>query len=129
MIERSFVVVVDDDASVRKALGRLLRTANMEVATYSSAQEFLVALEHREPDCLVLDIRMPGMTGLELRDRLATMGRRIPIVFITAHAGDAAVERDPSEERDGLLLKPFNDAALLAAIHRRVVPPETEPLN
>jgi FixJ family two-component response regulator len=110
-------IVVDDDPSVCKAIRRLLQTADMQVETFVSAEVFLRSVSSRDPDCLVLDIRMPGMTGPELRDRLHAMGRRIPIVFITAHA----------EEEDGaagdhaiVLHKPFDDQALLDAI-RKVV--------
>jgi FixJ family two-component response regulator len=110
-------IVVDDDPSVCSALRRLLQTAAMEVETFISAEEFLRSTLGRDPDCLVLDIRMPGMTGPELRDRLRAMGRYIPIVFITAHA----------EEEDGaagdhavVLHKPFDDQALLDAIRRAV---------
>jgi FixJ family two-component response regulator len=120
MVDRPFIAVVDDDSSVRKAIERLLRTARMQVASYSSAAKFLVALEQDEPDCLVLDIRMPGMTGLELRDRLATLGRHIPIVFITAHAEDLTGERGTSGEKVEILNKPFGDAVLLEAIGRSI---------
>jgi FixJ family two-component response regulator len=120
MIVLPFVVVVDDDPSVRKALERLLRTAQMDVATYSSGDKFLLSLPHREPDCLVLDVRMPGMTGPDLRDRLVAMGRPIPIVFITAHAEDAAAEAGATGERATTLHKPFDDEALIAAIRHRL---------
>ena len=120
MSHRPFISIVDDDPSVRKALGRLLRTADMDVEVYASGEEFLGALSDRLPDCLVLDIRMRGMTGLDLRDRLASMGRRIPIVFITAHADGMAAEHDPTGAVADILGKPFDDAALLSAIARRV---------
>jgi len=120
MTVQPFVVVVDDDRSVRQALGRLLRTAQMEVETFASAEKFLLAVLPREPECLVLDVRMPGMSGPELRDRLHTNGRRIPIVFITAHESDVGA----SGASDGIvaqvLYKPFNDQALLAAIARAI---------
>ena len=120
MMDSPFIAVIDDDSSVRKALERLLRTARMRVTSYSSGPKFLLSLEQGEPDCLVLDIRRPGMTGLELRDRLATLGRRIPIVFITAHAEDLTAERGTSGEKVDILHKPFGDAALLEAIGRCV---------
>jgi FixJ family two-component response regulator len=110
-----FIAVIDDDQSVRKALRRLLRAAKMEVETYSSAHTFLETPFNRDPDCLILDIRMPGLTGPDLRDRLQEMGRRIPIVFITAHSEDV-------ETTDGsdVLRKPFGDHELLDAIARAV---------
>ena len=120
MTTRRFIVVVDDDPSVRKALARLLRTARMDVETFPSAEAFLLALETSQPDCLVLDIRMPGITGRDLRDRLVALRHRIPIVFITAHAEDVAVEQGTSGEDADVLHKPFGDEALLAAIDRSI---------
>jgi FixJ family two-component response regulator len=113
-----FVVVVDDDDSVRKALARLLRAARMDVETFASGDGFLQSLGGRQPDCLILDIRMPGMTGPHLRDRLAALGYRIPIIFITAHAED--VSEDHGTEVVQILHKPFGDEALLNAIQRCV---------
>ena len=118
MIHRLFAFVVDDDPSVCRALRRLLQSAGMEVETSSSAEGFLHATLRREPDCLVLDIRMPGISGPELRDRLYAMGRRIPVVFITAHGegedGTAAAQAT-------ILHKPFGDEELLNAIHTAVL--------
>ena len=110
-----FTIVVDDDPSVCRALRRLLRSAGMEVETYSSGENFLAAGLPREPDCLILDIRMPGMTGPELRDRLQALGRHLPIVFITAHAEDEEMAAGGSAI---VLHKPFDDHTLLAAIER-----------
>jgi FixJ family two-component response regulator len=117
--KRLFAIVVDDDPSVRKALRRLLRAAGMEVETRSSAASFLQTPLHREPDCLILDIRMPEMSGPELHQSLVAMGRHIPVVFITAHEADA----DLSEAGEAAILhKPFDDEALLDAILRAVEP-------
>ena len=124
MNDRPFVVVVDDDPSVRKALQRLLRAVRMEVETFPSGEDFLRSLEHRAPDCLVLDIRMPGMTGLDLRDRLAAAKYSIPIVFITAHAEGVSAERGASGELAEILHKPFDDKTLLEAIGRSIRQPE-----
>jgi FixJ family two-component response regulator len=114
-----FIVVIDDDQSVCKALRRLLRAALMEVETYSSGEAFLSAVD-RDPDCLILDVRMPGLTGPDLRDRLQEMGRRIPIVFITAHAEDVVSERSLTGDGADVLRKPFGDRELLDAIARTV---------
>ena len=121
------VAVVDDDHSVRKALQRLLRTAQMDAEIYASAADFLVAIELRVPDCLVLDVRMPGMTGPELRRRLLVLGRRIPIVFITAHAEDFQLEPVQPGETIDILHKPFGDEALLASIRRCIQNPASDP--
>lgn len=117
MAERTFIAVIDDDPSVRKALHRLLRVARMDVATFASGESFLVAALHRQPDCLVLDIRMPGMTGPELASRLLAARRSMPIVFITAHAPEEIGQDSGAAE---VLRKPFDDQALLDAIERAI---------
>ena len=108
-----FVLVVDDDPSVCTAVGRLLRSAGMETRTHVSGEEFLLDTLPREPDCLVLDVRMPGLSGPGLRDRLRKMGRRIPVVFIT---GNAVGEETLGEGGEEILRKPFGDQALIDAI-------------
>jgi FixJ family two-component response regulator len=120
MTTRPFVVVVDDDPSVCKAVWRLLRIAQMDVDTYPSAQSFLLATLARAPDCLVLDVRMPGMTGPELRDELHDTGRHTPIVFITAHDEEVPPGRDPTSPVSEVLQKPFGDEALIGAIGRAI---------
>jgi len=115
-----FIVVIDDDHSVRKALRRLLRAALMRVETYASGETFLDTVLDRDPDCLILDIRMPGLTGPDVRDRLQEKGRRIPIVFITAHAEDVVSERSLTTDGADVLRKPFGDKDLLDAIARAV---------
>jgi FixJ family two-component response regulator len=118
MNHRPFVVVVDDDPSVCKAVRRLLRISQMDVETYPSGEAFLLAVVVRSPDCLVLDVRMPGMTGPELRDQLHDTGRQTPIVFITAHDEEVPPGRGPEAALTEVLLKPFGDEALLGAIGR-----------
>jgi FixJ family two-component response regulator len=90
----------------------------MDVATFSSGEGFLASALHREPDCLILDIRMPGMSGPALRDQLHAMGRRVPIVFITAHAGE---DKGLAGHNEIVLYKPFDDQALLDAIREAVL--------
>ena len=110
------IAVVDDDASVRKSLGRLLHGAGSEVETFASAEGFLSQGESRNPDCLVLDISLGGMSGLELRAELAQAGARIPVVFITAH-DDAATLRALRETPESpCLRKPFDESLLFEAI-------------
>lgn len=118
-----FIVVIDDDQSVCKALRRLLRAAHMDVETYSSGETFLDTVFGRDPDCLILDIRMPGLTGPNLRDRLQELGRSIPVVFITAHSEDVVSERHLSADAADVLRKPFGDRELLDAISRAVRKP------
>jgi FixJ family two-component response regulator len=114
---RPHVAVVDDDAAVRRALVRLLRTSSFDPVGYGSAAEFLDALGARLPDCLVVDLQMPGMTGLELQQHLAKVGIKIPTIVITAHDGIGTRERCRSAGASAYLLKPFQDATLIAAIN------------
>src|ERR1700682_1173233 len=79
------VFVVDDDASIREALGGLIRSAGLNAETFATAQEFLARAAADVASCLVLDVRMPGLSGLDLQSRMAEINREIPIVFITAH--------------------------------------------
>jgi FixJ family two-component response regulator len=81
----AIVLVVDDDVSVREALGSLIRSAGLRVETFASAQEFLTRSRVDAPSCLVLDVRLPGLSGLDLQKRMAEVNLEIPIVFITGH--------------------------------------------
>jgi len=109
------VAVVDDDVSVRKALSRLLSTAGYAVETFTSAVEFL-GRSFPPPACVVLDIRMPGMTGLALQQDLAAMYPRLPIVMITGHGSEAICQRALDAGAVAVLDKPFSDQALLDAL-------------
>jgi FixJ family two-component response regulator len=77
--------IVDDDSSVCKALGRLFRAAGIDSQCYSSAEQFLENGQAGEPDCLILDIQLPGMSGIELQQKLRASGSDVPVIFITAH--------------------------------------------
>jgi FixJ family two-component response regulator len=112
------VSVIDDDESVRRALGRLIRSFGWNVETFASAEEFLAPGEHRAPACLVLDLRMPGMSGLELQERLAAAGRHIPVVFITGHPDESARRAALAAGAVEFLRKPFDDRVLLDAVAR-----------
>jgi FixJ family two-component response regulator len=109
------VFVVDDDPSVRRGLERLLRTAGHRVESFASAREFLERPEHDGPRCLVLDVRMPGQSGLDLHDRLVASGRDIPVIFITGHADVPMAVRAMKAGAIDFLSKPFDDAELLGA--------------
>jgi FixJ family two-component response regulator len=112
------VYVVDDDEAVRGALKMLLKTLGLPALSYGSAQEFLAAFDPQRPGCLVLDIRMPGMSGLELQQELNTRGALLPVIFITGH-GDVpmAVEAMQRGAMD-FLQKPFRDQDLIDRIHK-----------
>ena len=114
------VMVVDDDSGVRNAMRSLLKSVGLESAQYASAQEFLAAYQPSQPGCLVLDIRMPGMSGLELQQQLNLRGAVIPVIFMTGH-GDIpmAVEAMQHGAFD-FLQKPFRDQDLLDRIQRAI---------
>jgi FixJ family two-component response regulator len=113
------VFVIDDDPSVRKALQRLFRSAGMIVETFASAEEFLEA-GLAPPDCLVLDVRLAGISGLQLQQRLTANEQDIPIVFISAHDDEVARERALQAGAEGFLLKPFEDHVLLSTLAQAV---------
>jgi FixJ family two-component response regulator len=112
------VYVVDDDAGVRRALTRLLRSVGLEAAAFSSAQEFLHARRPARPGCLVLDVRLPGLGGLDLQARLGQDQRTMPIVFITGHGNVPTSVRAMKGGAVDFLQKPFDDEDLLAAVRR-----------
>jgi FixJ family two-component response regulator len=111
------VYVIDDDASLLRALRRLLGAGGFRVCTFSSAEEFLESSK-ATPACLVLDVHLGGLSGLDLQERLVADGRRIPVVFITAH--DDAITRERARRAGAVdyLRKPFNDESLIAGIKR-----------
>ena len=113
---KPLIAVVDDDRSVVKSLARMLRVAGYAVETFGSAGEFLASLPAAPPQCLVLDVHMPEMSGLELQDRLAAQESCVPVIFMTAHDTPQTRERIHSAGSFGLLLKPFANEALLGAI-------------
>lgn len=117
----STVYVVDDDAAVRSSLGMLLRSVGLPVMGYASANDFLAHYDPRHPGCLVLDVRMPGMSGLELQQHLNLKGAMIPVIFITGH-GDVpmAVEAMQHGAFD-FVQKPFRDQDLLDRIQKALV--------
>jgi FixJ family two-component response regulator len=112
------VAVVDDDISVRESLESLIRSVGMKVAVFASAEEFLNSAHPRKADCLVLDVCLPGMSGIELHRRLLALNRTVPVIFITAHASD---DRDKLEACSdwtvAYLTKPFGEDELLDAVH------------
>ena len=116
----SIVFVVDDDVSVRKSLGNLIRSASLQVETFACAQEFLAIAPTDVPSCLVLDVRMPRLSGLELQKMLAEIRIDIPIIFITAHADVATSVRAMKAGAVEFLTKPFRDEDLLDAIHEAI---------
>jgi FixJ family two-component response regulator len=110
------VGVVDDDESVRDALSSLIRSAGYQCELFSSAEAFLVSNRLGQTDCMLLDIQMPGLSGIELYSRLREMSCFVPVIFVTAHTDDALRAKALRDGATAFLEKPFNDDALLAAI-------------
>ena len=110
------IAIVDDDDSLRNSLNNLIRSVGFRAQGFSSAEEFLNAPELHETDCLILDVRMPGMNGLDLQSRLVAANSKIPIIFITSHGDGAARARALEAGAVDFLYKPFREEGLLKAI-------------
>ena len=110
------IYIIDDDESVRKAFKRLLRSANYEVGTFSSAEEFLKSQKPNKNACIIIDMKMPGMTGFDLQRKLNDQGIRFPVIVISA--SDDAQVREQARELGAVAFfrKPIDDQALLDAI-------------
>ncbi|MHC5103313.1 MAG: response regulator transcription factor, partial [Planctomycetota bacterium] len=117
---KPMVFVVDDDASVRKALERLLKSVGMEVETYETADDFLLRQPYEGPSCLILDIRMPGLSGLDLQEELTKANNMLPIIFMTGHGTIPISVRAMKAGAIDFLEKPFEDQALLDLIKHAI---------
>jgi len=114
--EARTVYLIDDDASVRRGLGRLLKSAGYDVVTCDTPEAYLALPSYRKPSCLLLDIRMPGMTGLELQRALHGDGGHPPVILLSGHVDAATAERAMSEGAVAVLVKPVDFATLVNAI-------------
>jgi FixJ family two-component response regulator len=114
------VTIVDDEESVRKALSRLIRAAGFDVETFASGAEFLSATHPRRPQCLVLDLRMPHVSGFDVQQALALANRRLPIVIVTGDDSLDSRERALKLGAKAYLRKPVDDAILLDAIRTAI---------
>ena len=113
----SLVSVVDDDISVRKSLHRLMRSAGLEVNLFASAEEFLNSTHPRKADCLILDVRLPGISGIDLHRHLLARSYNVPVIFITAHGSDEGARSEAASDWTiAYLIKPFGGDELLDAI-------------
>ena len=110
------VGVVDDDESMREALESLLKSVGLRTAVYATAEEFLKQVGHNAPDCLILDVRMPEMSGLELQRKLMRENIPVPIVFISAHSEAGEKEQAFAAGAVDFLYKPFSEDSLLGAV-------------
>jgi FixJ family two-component response regulator len=118
--QKAIVLVVDDDESVRKSLAGLIRSADLSVKTFASAQQFLDGPREDAPSCLVLDVRLPGLNGLDLQQWMAEANIEIPIVFITGHGDIRTSVRAMKAGAVEFLTKPFADRDLLDAIEQAI---------
>ncbi|HXE81454.1 MAG TPA: response regulator transcription factor [Vicinamibacterales bacterium] len=112
------VFIIDDDPSVRRALSRLLRAEGFQVETFSSGDEFLHARAYANSGCVVLDMRMPGLSGFEVMERIAARRPALPVILITGHGDVPMATRALSSGCASFLAKPFEDEELLHAVRR-----------
>lgn len=119
--EKVVISIVDDDESVRKALQRLIKSVGLKVEAFASAEDFLSRANPYEAACLVLDLQLPGMNGLELQARLLAANYRIPVVFTSAHGDQQARKQALAAGAIDFLQKPFSEKALFDAINSALV--------
>jgi FixJ family two-component response regulator len=118
--DRPAVFVIDDDPSMRRSLDSLLRSVGLDVHLYASAQEFMRATRPDVPGCLLLDVRLPGMSGLTFQQELAKAGIALPVIFITGHGDVPMTARAMKAGAADFLTKPFEEQALLDAAHAAI---------
>jgi FixJ family two-component response regulator len=118
---RALVVVVDDDASVRRGLERLLRSAGYDVETFASARAFLDRGDYERAGCLVFDVRMPGQTGLDLQKVLLEAGYDLPILFVTGHGDIPMAAQALKGGAVDFIAKPFDEDVFLDAVRQAMI--------
>jgi FixJ family two-component response regulator len=116
MAGASLISIVDDDTSLRFSLASLIRSAGFQALSFASAEAFLSSTEARDSRCLLADVRMPGMNGLELQRHIVAANWRLPIIFITSYVDDDARAAALEAGAAGFLYKPFRDVELLKTI-------------
>lgn len=110
------VAIIDDDESVRVATASLVRSLGLVTRTFASAEDFLRAEEQEEPDCVITDVQMPGMSGVELQAALRARGRQTPLIFITAFPEERIRRQVTEAGAIGFLAKPFDGSEMIACI-------------
>jgi FixJ family two-component response regulator len=129
MDREPLIYIVDDDESVRTALGRLVRSVGMRAETFASPEEVIRHRSEENPEILLLDVQLPGMSGFELRGALSDAGLEAPVIFITAHPESYRWYDSEASDAVACLEKPFGEEALLAAIREALgagAPPRTD---
>ena len=122
MAHRPLIAVVDDDDSVRESLSGLFRSVGFAVQVFASAAAFLKSDDLSKTDCVILDVRMPGMTGLELQRRLVVSHRDLPVILMTAHDDAQTRSQALNDGAADYLIKPFSEEALLDAVQAALNP-------
>ena len=120
------ISIVDDDESVREATKGLVRSLGYVAATFASGEEFLNSDRVNDTSCLITDVQMPGLDGLELQSRLTTMGRHVPIIFVTSFPQERIRARALKAGAFGFLSNPFSDASLIACLDRALAEDDPE---
>jgi FixJ family two-component response regulator len=115
-LTKSLISVVDDDESIRRTATFLIQSFGFQAAAFESAESFLKSVQLHDTSCLLVDVQMPGMNGLELQSELTAAGRGIPIIFITAYENRDARRQAIEAGAVAFLAKPFNDEELLRAV-------------
>jgi FixJ family two-component response regulator len=115
------IAVVDDDEAVREALSNLLASLDLSVAAFASAEEFLASPVCCAAACLIADVQMPGMSGLDLQRHLAEKGNRMPVILITAFPRDNVRQQAEADGAFGFFTKPFDGGLMIACIERAIV--------
>jgi FixJ family two-component response regulator len=115
-LQAALIAIVDDDPWVRKSLERLIKSAGFRTETFATAEDFIRAGDHRETACLILDLRLPGMSGLELQHRLVIDNDHLPIVFVSAHDEPETRYEAVKAGAIAFFSKPFNDEGLVDAV-------------
>lgn len=116
------IAIVDDEVAVQRALGRVVKSVGLEAVCFSSAEEYLEAHSQRQPNCLILDLRLPGMSGNELQSRLMAGDHKPPIIVVSAHDDPPSRKRALQDGAIAFLGKPFDDEVLLRVIRSALRP-------
>ena len=126
MAKPTVISIIDDDASVREATARLVRSLGYKTAMFSSAEEYLQSAHLHDSACLITDLHMPGMSGADLQDRLIADGRQIPMIFVTAYYEEKVRDRVLDAGAYGFLRKPFNDESLIECLDKALTASSSE---
>jgi FixJ family two-component response regulator len=110
------ISIVDDDESIRNAVKALIRSMGYATATFASAEEFLQSGRLHDTACIITDVQMPGMSGIDLQDHLTTSGHRVPVIFVTAFPDESIRERAMEAGACGFLSKPFREESLIECL-------------